>query len=63
MSRIRFVTLFSVLALAFGGSAFSASTITYAVGPCRPGVRSFSRISHALAAVPSANVIDVCPGT
>ena len=63
MSLIRFVTLFSVLALAFGASAFPASTITYAVGTCRPNLRSFATILAALAAAPSPNVIDVCPGT
>jgi hypothetical protein len=63
MSRVSFVRLFSILALAFWASALSASTIAYAVGTCRPGLRSFSTISAALGAVPSANVINVCPGT
>jgi len=63
MSRISFARLFSVLALTFGASDLSASTITYAVGTCRPSLPSYSTISAALAAVPPANVIEVCPGT
>jgi len=63
MSRINFVRLFSVFALTFGASALSASTITYAVGNCRPNLASFSTISAALSAIPSPNVVEVCPGT
>src|SRR5215469_14950362 len=63
MSRIGFVTLCSVLAITFGASPLPASTITYAVGSCRPWLRSFPTISAALAVATSANVIEVCPGT
>jgi hypothetical protein len=66
MSRINFVRLFSVLALAFGtngSSALSGSTITYEVGTCMPGLPSFATITTALAATPAANVVKVCPGT
>jgi len=63
MSRVRFVRLFSVLALAFWASTLSASTITYAVGTCRPHLPSYPTISAALAATPPANVVEVCPGT
>ena len=63
MSQINFVRLFCILAFAFGASSLSASTITYAVGTCRPSLRSFRTISRALDAVPPANVLVVCPGT
>lgn len=62
MSHINFVRLFCILAFAFGASS-SASTITYAVGTCRPSLRSFRTITRALDAVPPANVLVVCPGT
>lgn len=63
MSHINFVRLFCTLALAFGPSSLPASTITYAVGTCRSSLRSFRTISHALDAVPPANIVVVCPGT
>ena len=61
MLRISFVTLCSVLVLAFGARPLSASTITYAVGNCRPSLPRFATILAALAAVPSANVVEVAP--
>lgn len=60
MSRLKLV---SAVALVFVAADLSASTLTYAVGNCRPSVPSFTTIEAALAAVPSANVIEVCPGT
>src|SRR5215472_5804576 len=63
MPRISFVRLLSILALTFGASPLSASTITYAVGDCRPNLASFSTIGEALGGVPSPNVVVVCPGT
>src|SRR5215472_16215648 len=63
MSRVRFVRLFSVLALAFWASTLSASTITYAVGTCRAHLPSYPTISAALATTPPGNVVEVCPGT
>lgn len=63
MSRICVVRLLPIVVLVLGASALSASTITYAVGNCRPGLASFPTISAALAAVPSADVVIVCPGT
>lgn len=61
MARISLLRLISVLALA--ASALSASTITYEVGTCMPGLPSFPTITAALAATPAANVVIVCPGT
>lgn len=63
MPRISFVRLLSILALTFGASPLSASTITYAMGDCRPNLASFSTIGEALGGVPSPNVVVVCPGT
>jgi hypothetical protein len=63
VSRITFVRLFSVLALAFVASASSAATFTYEVGTCMPGLPSYPTISAALGATPSADVVKVCPGT
>jgi pectin methylesterase-like acyl-CoA thioesterase len=63
MSRVSFVRLFSVLALTFAARALFASTLTYEVGTCMPGLPSFPTISAALAATPPANVVGVCPGT
>jgi hypothetical protein len=63
MWRIRIVTLLLVAALSFAPTTLSASTITYAVGTCRPTLRSFASITAALAATPVANVVVVCPGT
>jgi len=63
MSHVRIVRLFSVLVLAFWASTVFASAITYAVGTCRPGLRSFHAISRALAATPPADFVEVCPGT
>lgn len=62
MSHINFVRVFCFLTLALGASSLPASTITYAVGTCRPSLRSFGTISRALDAVPPANVLVVCPG-
>lgn len=63
MRRVSALGPLSILVLAFWASTLSASTIAYAVGTCRPGLRSFRTISAALAAVPTANVVEVCPGT
>jgi pectin methylesterase-like acyl-CoA thioesterase len=61
MARISLLRLISVLALAAGD--LSASTITYEVGTCMPGLPSFPTITAALAATPAANIVMVCPGT
>jgi hypothetical protein len=64
MSRISFVSLLSVLALILLGSQeLLSATVTYAVGTCKPGLHSYSTITAALSAVPSPNVVLVCPGT
>lgn len=43
-------------------AASTLSAATYAVGTCRPQLRSFGTIASALAASPSPNVVMVCPG-
>jgi parallel beta-helix repeat protein len=68
MSRFSFVRLLSVLALALfaltlGAHKLLAATITYEVGTCKPGHPTFSTITAALTAVPSPNVVLVCPGS
>lgn len=60
MPRLKRISAF---ALMFVAGDLSASTLTYAVGNCRPSVPSFPTIVAALDAAPSANVIEVCPGT
>jgi Protein of unknown function (DUF1565) len=64
MSRISFVSLLSVLALSLLGSQeLLSATVTYAVGTCKPGLHSYSTITAALTALPSPNIVLVCPGT
>jgi hypothetical protein len=60
MSRIK--SLLFLLALATHLPLLSA-TVTYAVGTCKPRLPSFPTISAAVAATPSPNVVEVCPGT
>jgi hypothetical protein len=52
--------------LATALSVFSASPVfatNYAVGTCKPGLKSFTTISAAVAAVPANSIVYVCPGT
>lgn len=63
MSRTNSVKCLSVLALALSSPALWASTITYAVGTCLPGLHSFSTIMGAVTATPPPNVVKICPGT
>jgi parallel beta-helix repeat protein len=63
MSRISLVKLLSTLVLTLGTLQLSASTITYAVGTCKPSLPTYLTISAALAATPAPNVVMVCPGT
>jgi hypothetical protein len=47
-------------------SVFSANPVfatDYAVGTCKPGLKSFPTISAAVGAVPSGSTVYVCPGT
>ena len=63
MSRIGFVRLSLMVVLTLTAHQLWASTsLTYAVGTCRPKLPSFSTISAALVATPPANTIMVCPG-
>jgi hypothetical protein len=64
MSRINFVLLSLIIVLTLGASDLLAvTTLTYAVGTCKPSLPSFSTISAALVATPAPNVVLVCPGT
>jgi hypothetical protein len=60
MSRMK--SLLLLLAMA-APVPLASATVTYAVGTCEPNFASFITISAALAATPSPNVIEVCPGT
>jgi hypothetical protein len=60
MSRIK--SLLFLLALAAQVTLASA-TVTYAVGSCKPTLKSFTTIMAALGATPAPNVVEVCPGT
>ncbi|MBZ5656053.1 MAG: DUF1565 domain-containing protein [Acidobacteriia bacterium] len=63
MSRINFVKMASVVAVAIAGSQLCAATVlTYAVGTCLPKLPTFGTISAAVAATPAQGVIKVCPG-
>ena len=63
MSRISLFRLFSVLALILPGpQELLSATVTYAAGTCKPGLHSYSTITAALSALPSPNVVLVCPG-
>ena len=47
-------------------SVFSANPVfatDYAVGTCKPGLKSFTTISAAVAAAPAGSTVYVCPGT
>lgn len=64
MMLIRFVLLLSTLVLTLAGHELLASTsTTYAVGNCKPALRSFAHIQDALNATPPPTVVQVCPGT
>jgi hypothetical protein len=60
MSRIK--SLLFLLALA-AQVPLASATVTYAVGSCKPSLRSFTGINLALGATPAPNVVEVCPGT
>ena len=67
MSRISLVRLLSVLALTpialtLGAHQVLAATVTYEVGTCKSGFKTFSTITAALTAAPPPNVVMVCPG-
>lgn len=62
MSRIKSLLLLVGVGLAVQ-APLAAATVTYAVGTCQPHLRSFTTISAALAAAPTASVVKVCPGT
>jgi hypothetical protein len=60
MPRIK--SLLFLLALA-AQVPLASATVTYAVGSCKPSLRSFGTIMDALGATPAPNVVEVCPGT
>jgi hypothetical protein len=57
------VIMLTMLLLTLGAQQLLASTITYAVGTCKPALPSYTTISEAVAASPAPNVVEVCPGT
>jgi hypothetical protein len=61
MLRTNFAKFALILGLAFAAQNAAAS-VTYIVGTCKGGTR-FSTISAALAASPSPDAVQVCPGT
>lgn len=62
MSLTRFLESIVVVVVA-AHQLCAGSVVTYAVGPCKPTLPSFSTISAALAASPAPNIVMVCPGT
>ena len=60
MKRVIATALF-VAAIAFAGQAVMATT--FAVGTCRPTLKSFTTISAAVSSVPPGSIVEVCPGT
>jgi hypothetical protein len=66
MLRIQFKLMLALLISAFvfavGAQELHATTVTYIVGTCKAGIQ-YPTIQDALLASPSANVIEVCPGT
>jgi hypothetical protein len=67
MSGVSFGKLLSVLALTvlaltLAANELLAATVTYEVGTCKSGFKTFSTITAALTAAPPPNVVMVCPG-
>jgi hypothetical protein len=63
-AKIRLLLLLAFALLACGIYTPTASAgPTYVVGTCKTGLRSFSTISTALAAIPSPTIVMVCPGS
>jgi hypothetical protein len=60
MSRIRSFSLLAAFLLLGSQPLFASS---YAVGTCRPSLKSYSTISAAVAAAPAGSTVLVCPGT
>ncbi|MGA2353022.1 MAG: hypothetical protein ABSG02_00905 [Terriglobales bacterium] len=60
MSRIK--SLLFLLAFA-AQLSLASTTVTYAVGTCKPNLSSFSTIQGALDAMPAPSIVEVCPGT
>jgi nitrous oxidase accessory protein NosD len=60
MSRIKSLVFLLTLAAQV---PLASATVTYAVGSCKPSLRSFTGINLALGATPAPDVVEVCPGT
>ena len=64
MSRIRIfgslVSLVVLVVVVVGAAQLAA--LTYEVGGCKPGLKSFPTITQALTATPAPTVVEVCPG-
>lgn len=61
LSKLMFVLVIAAALLSLGAAELHATT-TYIVGTCKAGTQ-FKSIQAALDAVPSPNVVEVCPGT
>ena len=61
MGRVSLVKLYLLISMVLAPQGLWATT--YAVGTCKPRLRSFSTISAALTATPTPDVVQVCPGT
>ena len=61
LGKLMFVLVIAAALLSLGAAELHATT-TYIVGTCKAGTQ-FSSIQAALDAVPSPNVVEVCPGT
>jgi hypothetical protein len=63
-NTIKYTISVSVMLLVAGvPSLLAATSTTYAVGNCKPQLRSFVHIQDALNATPPPTVVQVCPGT
>jgi hypothetical protein len=61
LSKLMFVLVIAATLLSLGAAELHATT-TYIVGTCKAGTQ-FSSIQAALDAVPSPNIVEICPGT
>ena len=52
-----------VLLVMLLGTQFALADNNFAVGTCRPRLRSFTTIQAAVSGVPAGSTVLVCPGT
>jgi hypothetical protein len=60
MSRLKFLLVLLALAAQL---PLASATVTYAVGTCKPSLRSFTTIMGALNYTTLPDVVEICPGT